>query len=506
MAQYIKNDTENGYIEDGLEIEYLKFNNLRHSVLGFMLGEFDENGNYVISKKIKQELLGIKKYIADTTDNIEICLSAIKLDKQITFMVTYEGERVTLSLIEKLSYEANYKLNSGTYSNINEYVLDVVETSGVVDRNLIYKRWNIDPYGGQVLDVFNMDEETLLIYAGLVGRFKYLLNANKILLDKEEKLEEIEAEYAESMLKTISHYPELKKAFDKELKETLNNKKDFLKKEKPNYYKTLNEIIDNIVESNKNLLDEKSLEQFEAEKKSVLQTVNVKREGAVDLQTSQYDTKQINDKHLAYQTLDQSATGFVLASKQVEAEHLKNDTNDYSYIDTYLKDIGVEFPITKIETPQVTSSNGLGKNNKNQQTTAPQQQGNENGRNGSIKGGGGGSSSTSGKKKKEESTKKEKGDAVRDADNSYSRGGGGFSSNIQGGNLVGQASARGVIEGENTSKTDNKLNVDDLSVEAYEKMSESIKERDLGTGDRSFGKGDVVHPEDLNPEEGKLGL
>ena len=80
------------------------------------------------------------KYIVNSMDNIEVCASVLKLDKQITFMVTYETEKVTLSLMEKISFEANNKLNSGTYSNINEYVLDVVETSGTVNKNTIYRR------------------------------------------------------------------------------------------------------------------------------------------------------------------------------------------------------------------------------------------------------------------------------------------------------------------------------------------------------------------------------
>ena len=34
MAQYLKPDCELGYVEDSAEIAYLKFNNLRHSILG----------------------------------------------------------------------------------------------------------------------------------------------------------------------------------------------------------------------------------------------------------------------------------------------------------------------------------------------------------------------------------------------------------------------------------------------------------------------------------------
>ena len=113
MAKYLKEDCELGYVEDEREIAYLKFNNMRHSVLGFMLGDFDENGNYVIDDEIKSELIHLKKYITETVDNIDICVSEIKLDKQISFLVTFEGERATLSLVEKLSYEGNFRTDSG---------------------------------------------------------------------------------------------------------------------------------------------------------------------------------------------------------------------------------------------------------------------------------------------------------------------------------------------------------------------------------------------------------
>ena len=140
MAKYLKPDSVQGYIEDVAEIKYQKFQNLRHTVLGFMWGDFDSNGKYVIPPEIVRELIAIKKYFVERMDNIEICQSAVRFDRQITFFVTLEGNRATLSLVEKINYEANFRLNSGAYSNINEIILDEVETSGAVDINLLYKR------------------------------------------------------------------------------------------------------------------------------------------------------------------------------------------------------------------------------------------------------------------------------------------------------------------------------------------------------------------------------
>lgn len=482
MAKYIKRDCEKGYVEDVLQIEYLKFNNLRHSVLGFMLGDFDKYGNYVIDLQIKEELIKMPKFFIESFDNIEIFTSALKLDKQITFMITYEGEKVTLSLVEKLNYQANYKLNSGTYSNINEYVLDQVITSGVVDKNVIYRRWNINPYGGQVLDVFNMDEETLLIYAGIVGRFKYLLNANKVLLDKEQELEEIEAEYTASILKTISHYPELKKVFNAQFKATLNTNKDFLKKDKPNFYKTLNEVVDNVIESNLKVLDEKSLEQFQAEKKSALQIINVKRDKVLNLQSSTYETQQIDVRQLQNNSLEQSAKEFV-ASEQSAIKFIatndakKRQTATSEYVDQYLKSIGVEVGVkqTSEKTETVNESSATQQNKTSVKTAsgqAPEKTKTQGGGNKTTGGKttGGKTGNSQNKSKQKAQTDKTAQQTNYETDYSYSRGG---STGKQ--NLVEKA-ANG--RGANRQDTNNNTKVIGVGTQITEEASmETVMEQ-----------------------------
>ncbi len=333
MAHYLKEDSPVGYVEDSLQIQYLKFNNLRHTILGFMLGDFDEKGEYRVSAQIIKELIKMPKYLHQTEDNIEVCLSAIKLDKQITFIVTYEGDKVTLSLAEKLNYEANFKLNSGSYSNIHEFVLDEVETSGVVDRNVIYKRWNIKPFGGQVLDVFNMDEETLALYAGLVDRFKFLLCANKLLLDKEEEVEAIEEEYALNNFEVLSHYPELKTAVNNHIKETLNGKPDFIRVDRPNFAKTFNEVLDNAIESYLYLLTDEQKQQFNAERTNLLYNINLKRENLFNIYT--FNGNYLLDiSSMSLISLKDAAMNYLHAmqARQEKAETKNNKGELYNYL------------------------------------------------------------------------------------------------------------------------------------------------------------------------------
>ena len=289
MAQYLKPDTELGYIEDQAEIENLKFNNLRHTILGCMLGDFDETGAYVVEPEIVKELIELPKYIVETLDNIEICKGILKLDKQISFMVTFEGNKATLTLIEKLSYEANYALNSGAYSNINEYVLDSVETSGEINRNVIYARWNIDTKPGNVIDIFNCDEEVLEKYFGIVNRFKYLLHANRVLIEKEETIEEIEAEYTNAVFEILKHYPKLNDAVIKQVKETLTEKKDLISVKKPFFVKTLNEVLENAIQSNVSQLDEKEKEEFQKEKQNATTVMNIKKAEVLETENVKVD-------------------------------------------------------------------------------------------------------------------------------------------------------------------------------------------------------------------------
>ncbi len=287
MAEYLKQDSELGYVEDSAMIQYLKFNNMRHTIIGCMLGDFDENGQYVVSEQIKQELIAMRKYIVETDENIDICHSVLKLDKQISFAVTFENDAASLVLLEKLSFNANIKLNSGTYSNIVETVLDSVETSGEIDKNLIYTKWNISKEPEEPEDVFKMSPETLALYAGLVDRFKYLMVANQQLLEKEEELEEIESEYAMEMMDAISHYPDLQRVVFADIRQAMKEGKDFLKLDKPNFAKTLNEIIMQSVENNVSVLEGEALEQFNNECHNVQNGFNIRMEEAVPVDHQQ---------------------------------------------------------------------------------------------------------------------------------------------------------------------------------------------------------------------------
>lgn len=293
MARYLKHDCELGYVENNAEIEYLKFNNLRHSVLGNMMGDFDENGYYVIQPDIVKELIEMKKFITDSEDNIEICKGELKLDRQFTFMVTFEEDKATLALLEKISYEANFKIDSGVYCNINEYILDQVETSGKINRNLIYQRWNISEYEGNLIDIFNCDDAVLEKYFGIVNRFKYLLKSNKILLAKETELEQVEREYTFNILDILKRYPEFEKKVKEQVKQTMLDQKDFIRLDQPNFAKTFNEVLDRAIDENINQLDEKDKNEFQTDRRAAQLDATIKKNDILGVETITYKSEII---------------------------------------------------------------------------------------------------------------------------------------------------------------------------------------------------------------------
>ncbi len=274
MANYLKQGTNDNFIIDSAEIELAKFNNLRFSVLGYMLGDFDEHGVYTVDEEIVKELIAMRKYIVSTIDNVEICHSEIRLNRPVTFLVTFEEDCATLSLIEKISHEGNYKENGGSVSDINEYVLDRVETSGIINRSAVYRRWHIGEFAGNARDIASLDDETKAEFFGLINRFKYLLYTNTLMLEKEEEIEEQEVNYAEEMKKLIARFPKLKAAVDKDVKEKLTVKKDFVRIDKPFVARTINEIVEQAIAENISVLKPKELEAFKAEKHEILNQHN----------------------------------------------------------------------------------------------------------------------------------------------------------------------------------------------------------------------------------------
>lgn len=262
VKKFIKIDSEKGFLENKDDINYFVTSQLRKVAFGCLLGDFDENGLYVVNQKIIEELIKMPKVIVDMNEGTDLIRSKIKGDAFFHFILSVEGNKARFCLLEKINYQSNRNINSGCYSNINEYVLDeVVVPDKDFNRNVLYQKYNISTENdGDVLSIFDMDELTIVLYFNIIEKIKanYLVR-NKMVL-KEKEIEQIEADYFESVLEMMEEFPELQQKVLGEFKTDLKEKHSFVLPTKPFYQLTINEIFDSALEVNvQNLEDEKKI-------------------------------------------------------------------------------------------------------------------------------------------------------------------------------------------------------------------------------------------------------
>ena len=302
--QYLKADSELGYIDDYTEIELEKLQNLRNSIKCFTFGDYDETGNYIIEDEVVDDLIAIEKYVVEADGNMEFCKSSLKLDKQINFIISYEENKIYLLLIEKIKDKINPEIEE-----FNEYVLDEYIVNGLVDRNIIYTKWNVKPFGGYVLDIFSCEDEILEKYFGIVSRFKYLLKSNQTLLEEEENLEEVEAEYFNDMMELLKRYPKLYDVVVEKMRAFIEVNEELFDETKPWYISHINQLMNYCIRSSYAVLSEIEKVEFEIEqhqlmvgqsiKKAELLPTDKKDNGAIYLKTSE-SLKTVSEIGVAY--------------------------------------------------------------------------------------------------------------------------------------------------------------------------------------------------------------
>lgn len=250
VKKFVKLDSENGYLEDKDDINYFATSQMKKVAFGCMLGDFDENGLYVVSEKIINELIKMPKVIVENVEGTDLIRSKIKGDAFFHFILSIEGNKARLSLLEKINYQSNRSLNSGAYSNINEYLLDeVIVLDKDVNRDALYQKYNIATEDdGDVLSIFDMDELTIALYFNLIEKIKAnYLTQNKLVL-KEKESEQIEADYFEAVLEAVSGYADFEGKVLNDFKSNLAEKHNFFVPSKPFYQSAINEILDSVID------------------------------------------------------------------------------------------------------------------------------------------------------------------------------------------------------------------------------------------------------------------
>lgn len=250
IKKYVKTDSEKGYLEDKDDINYFATSQMKKVAFGCMLGDFDENGLYVVSEKIVGELIKMPKVIVENVEGTDLIRSKIKGDAFFHFILSIEGNKARLSLLEKINYQSNRNLNSGAYNNINEYLLDEMTVPDKdVNRDALYQKYNIATEDdGDVLSIFDMDELSIALYFNLIEKIKAnYLTQNKLVLNEKES-EQIEADYFEAVLDAVSGYADFEGKVLNDFKSNLAEKHNFFVPSKPFYQSAINEILDSVID------------------------------------------------------------------------------------------------------------------------------------------------------------------------------------------------------------------------------------------------------------------
>ena len=111
--KYFKFDEIDQFLEDQTDINYYATNQVRRVAVGNMLGDYNEQGLYVLDEKLIKELVAMPKVIVDSVGGADLIRSAIKFDSYIHFMLTIEEDKASLILLEKVNFESNVKYNAG---------------------------------------------------------------------------------------------------------------------------------------------------------------------------------------------------------------------------------------------------------------------------------------------------------------------------------------------------------------------------------------------------------
>ncbi len=264
LKKFVKFNSEKGYLDNKDDINYYASQLMRKVAFGGMLGDFDENGLYVVKQKIVEELISMPKVIVEIVGDSDLIRSTVKGDAFFHFILSVENNKATLKLLEKIPYQSNRDFNTGVYSDINEYILDEVEIPDKdFNRNALYDKYNISTEAeGEALSLLDADEETIALYYNLIQKLKINYLVQNAIVLKEKDIEEIEADYFEAMLGVLAEYEEYGAKVKESTQEALAEKHSFVLISRPFFQQTINEVLDSHIEQHLSILSPEQKEQF----------------------------------------------------------------------------------------------------------------------------------------------------------------------------------------------------------------------------------------------------
>jgi|GEM_PF-5268632 hypothetical protein len=281
VKKYRRPDVDGGYLSDPSEIAYYKHVQVNDVINNNMLGDYNEKGNYVVSKKIISELLGLKKVMQHSFGKTLFCTSAQEIKNYGTLELAVKiqtnkedgnNEAVaSLELLEPINKVGGYYQNTNT-ATIASYT-DTYDSKFI---EKVYLAFNIttkkDGYQGRK----RLEEDIKAI----TDRKDYLQALKK---QAQEGLEDAEKKFYEKRLAALNKSGNVGKSILVKLQLEANKvNKIFLKKGSKNYYKKMNQLLDKVLDESKKPVDKNLIDDFNKAQNEYIQSQKMVLQKATD--------------------------------------------------------------------------------------------------------------------------------------------------------------------------------------------------------------------------------
>lgn len=235
--RYKKIDCESGYLTDEVEIENFKIYQRRDIVENFMLGDYNDKGDYVLGSKILKGMVGVRKEKTGDYNQV-IFLSSVdsfgekgKLKFSITINSAKDQEGYKIAVLKLLE---PVKKIGGYIENTNSFIV------------ASYKDVGDEQFVGKVLKIFHVVDSAVdggkddpEIVASIIERLKYL-SVYKSVYDEGIFLQEQAYYYARLEILKDPRF----EGILNEYKKHLTKASMFIDPSAKDYYAKLNELLD----------------------------------------------------------------------------------------------------------------------------------------------------------------------------------------------------------------------------------------------------------------------
>ena len=258
-SKYYRVDLKGNFLTSSEKIDYFKYVQFNEIIRNGLLGNYDNEGYYILESKIIKPLVNIKKrFVRQFNDSIFVkSINKTITGKRIEFVIkTYSNKpqkgysTAYLILLERINK------TGGEYQNTQETVIDKYTDS--FDEHYLDK----------VYEAFNVINEERDRFDNDQDKAQYIVFNDRIrMLDKIRKSVDVSTfsltkklfNYRISVLKSDPNIDP--KLIDKLIKEVENIQKNTKKNETKTYIK-LNELLDQFVEIYEKELDDKTIKKL----------------------------------------------------------------------------------------------------------------------------------------------------------------------------------------------------------------------------------------------------